>query len=338
MHVIFTYKGKNHLIKKDIRCKDDVYTHLYTLIVNPDNTYEVRIDDKKVESGSLEEDWDLLPPKKIKDPEAKKPSQEEWDEREKIADPTDTKPEDWEKPEHIPDADATKPEDWDDEMDGEWEPAMIDNPEYKGEWKPKQMDNPDYKGKWVHPEIDNPEYTPDDKIYAYEDFGVIGFDLWQVRMSFSSIHFWMNAWMNWMIVDYTSCSNSHLQNLVNGMRTLRMLWCVVSLDFVRFIHCFQQVKAGTIFDDVLITDDEEDVKAMAAAWKTQSEGEKKMKDAQDEEQRKKDEEERKKMEEEEKAKADAGEDAGEDDEDAEDDSAEDMDLPEDADLPEEVNY
>lgn len=42
VHVIFNYQGKNHLIKKDIRCKDDVYTHLYTLIVNPDNTYEVR--------------------------------------------------------------------------------------------------------------------------------------------------------------------------------------------------------------------------------------------------------------------------------------------------------
>ena len=46
-------------------------------------------------------------------------------------------PQDWDKPEHIADPDATKPEDWDDEMDGEWEPPMIDNPEYKGEWKPR---------------------------------------------------------------------------------------------------------------------------------------------------------------------------------------------------------
>ena len=37
-------------------------------------------------------------------------------------------------------------QDWDDEMDGEWEPPMIDNPDYKGEWKPRQIDNPDYKG------------------------------------------------------------------------------------------------------------------------------------------------------------------------------------------------
>jgi calreticulin len=44
VHVIFSYKGKNLLINKDIRCKDDVYTHLYTLIVKPDNTYEVRFE------------------------------------------------------------------------------------------------------------------------------------------------------------------------------------------------------------------------------------------------------------------------------------------------------
>lgn len=66
VHVIFNYKGKNLLTKKEIRCKDDVYTHLYTLIVHPDNTYEVRIDNAKVESGDLEADWDFLAPKKIK--------------------------------------------------------------------------------------------------------------------------------------------------------------------------------------------------------------------------------------------------------------------------------
>ena len=71
--------------------QDDEFSHLYTLIVRPDNTYEVKIDNNKVESGSLEDDWDFLPPKKIKDPEAKKP--DDWDERAKIDDPEDTKPE-----------------------------------------------------------------------------------------------------------------------------------------------------------------------------------------------------------------------------------------------------
>ncbi|KAA0191299.1 hypothetical protein HAZT_HAZT011642 [Hyalella azteca] len=179
VHVIFSYKGQNHLIKKEIRCKDDVFSHLYTLIVNPDNTYEVLIDNEKVESGELEADWDFLPAKEIKDPEAKKP--EDWDDRATIPDPEDTKPEDWDQPEHIADPDATKPEDWDDEMDGEWEPPMIDNPDYKGEWKPKQIDNPDYKGAWIHPMIPNPEYSPDSSLYLRKEVCAVGLDLWQVK-------------------------------------------------------------------------------------------------------------------------------------------------------------
>ena len=59
--------------------------------MRPDNTYEVKIDNKKAESGSLEEDWDLLPPKTILDPEAKK--SEDWDDKAKIDDPEATKPE-----------------------------------------------------------------------------------------------------------------------------------------------------------------------------------------------------------------------------------------------------
>merc|ERR1711879_124809 len=167
VHVIFNYKGQNHLVKKDIRCKDDVFTHLYTLIVQPDGSYEVLIDNESAQKGTLEDDWDFLPPKMIKDPEAKKP--EDWDERAKIDDAEDTKPEDYDQPEHIADPDATKPEDWDDEMDGEWEPPMIDNPEYKG--------------KWVHPEIENPEYDADEakKLGKYDEICKIGFDLWQVK-------------------------------------------------------------------------------------------------------------------------------------------------------------
>jgi len=78
------------LIKKDIKCKDDELTHLYTLILNPDNTYEVRIDNEKVESGKLEEDWDFTVPKRIPDPEAKKPA--DWVDEAKIDDPSDSKP------------------------------------------------------------------------------------------------------------------------------------------------------------------------------------------------------------------------------------------------------
>jgi len=227
VHVIFNHKGKNHLIKKDIRCKDDVFTHLYTLIVNPDGTYEVLIDNESAQKGSLTDDWDFLPPKTIKDPEVSKP--DDWVDTAKIDDPEDAKPEDWEKPEHIADPDATKPEDWDDEMDGEWEPPMIDNPDYKGEWKPRQIDNPDYKGAWVHPEIDNPEYSEDEAktIAKFDEVCKIGFDLWQV-------------------------------------------------------------KSGTIFDNLIITDDPATAKKHGEDfWAVTKDAEKKMKDEQDEEERKK---------------------------------------------------
>lgn len=231
VHVIFNYKGQNLLTKKDIKCKDDELTHVYTLIVKPDNTYIVKIDNEKVESGKLEEDWDFLPPKRIPDPSAKKP--DDWEDNEKIDDPNDSKPEDWDKPEFIVDPDAKKPDDWDEEMDGEWQPPKINNPEYKGEWKPKQIDNPKYKGPWVHPEIDNPDYKPDAFLYRYKDIGAVGFDLWQV-------------------------------------------------------------KSGTIFDNVLITDSEEYAEKFAAdTWGKNKDAEKKMKDAQDEEDRKREEEKRK---------------------------------------------
>ncbi|KAG2444888.1 hypothetical protein HXX76_001625 [Chlamydomonas incerta] len=180
VHVILTYKGKNYLIKKDIKAETDQLTHVYTLVIKPDNTYQVLIDLKEVASGSLYEDWDMLPPKTIKDPKATKP--EDWDEREEIADPADKKPEGWDDiPATIADKDAKKPEDWDDEEDGTWEPPMIPNPEYKGEWKPKMIKNPAYKGIWVAPDIDNPEYVHDDKLYNFKDLKFVGFELWQVK-------------------------------------------------------------------------------------------------------------------------------------------------------------
>jgi len=128
----------------------------------------------------LSDDWDILPPKKIKDPSKSKPS--DWVDSPKMADPADVKPEGYDNiPKQTVDPDASKPDDWDNDADGEWEAPMIDNPEYKGPWKPKMIDNPDYKGPWVHPEIDNPDYEPDDTLYSYESFGTIGIDIWQVK-------------------------------------------------------------------------------------------------------------------------------------------------------------
>lgn len=180
VHAIFNHDGENKLIKRDVTCETDQLNHLYTLIVHPDNTYEIKIDNKSKQTGNLEDDWDFLLPKEIKDPALSKPK--DWVDDAKMDDPEDVKPEGWDEiPEMIVDPDAEKPEDWDDELDGDWEAPMIDNPEYKGEWKPKKIDNPDYKGPWVHAMIANPDYVADDSLYHYPDIGAVGFDLWQVK-------------------------------------------------------------------------------------------------------------------------------------------------------------
>jgi len=120
------------------------------------------------------------PRKKTKDPKASKPA--DWVDAEKIDDPTDSKPANWDNTaKQIPDPDAQKPTDWDDESDGAWEAPMIDNPDYKGAWKPRQIPNPSYKGKWIHPEVDNPDYFEDKDVYAFDNLGVVGFELWQVK-------------------------------------------------------------------------------------------------------------------------------------------------------------
>ena len=46
--------------------------------------------------------------------------------------PTITPHQEWDQPETVADPEAKKPEDWDDDMDGEWEPPVIDNPDFKG--------------------------------------------------------------------------------------------------------------------------------------------------------------------------------------------------------------
>merc|ERR1719162_1876164 len=128
-------------------------------------------------------------------------------------DPEDKKPEDWVDTSMMDDPEDKKPDDWTDEEDGEWEAPMKDNPDFKGEWKAKRISNPEYIGVWEAKKIDNPEYVDDDEVYKFDEFGMIGFDLWQG-------------------------------------------------------------KGGTIFDNVIITDDKAEADAFAKKWKTLSDVEK----------------------------------------------------------------
>merc|ERR1711959_714531 len=239
-HLIFNYKEKNLLKDKDMRTESDELTHIYTLVVKPDNTFAVSIDGSEVESGKLADGWKFLEPKEIDDPEDKKPA--DWVDEAEMDDPEDKKPEGYDDiPAKIADPKATKPDDWDDESDGDWEAPQIDNPDFKGEGKAKRIKNPAYKGVWAPKKIANPAYVEDATIGQYASFGWVGVDVWQV-------------------------------------------------------------KSGTIFDNILITDDVDTAKAAADKLKEAMKQEKKMKEDKDAEKAKQEEEERKKKEAEEDAK------------------------------------
>ncbi|XP_029007194.1 calmegin isoform X1 [Betta splendens] len=230
LHFIFRHKNplnndveEKHAKRADVDLKKfytDKKTHLYTLVLNPDNSYELFIDQSSVSRGNLLHDMvpPVNPPKDIDDPNDSKPN--DWDERAKIPDPEAEKPDDWDedapakiedpdavKPEgwlddeseFVPDPNAEKPEDWDEEMDGEWEapqipnPAcetapgcgkwqrpMVNNPKYKGKWKAPLVENPSYQGVWKPRKIDNPDFFEDLQPFRMTAFKALGLELWSM--------------------------------------------------------------------------------------------------------------------------------------------------------------
>lgn len=72
LHLILSYQGQNYPIKKDLKCETDKLTHFYTFILRPDASYSLLVDNREREFGSMYTDWDILPPRKIKDVHAKK--------------------------------------------------------------------------------------------------------------------------------------------------------------------------------------------------------------------------------------------------------------------------
>lgn len=226
VHFIFRHQNpksgvweEKHL-KDAPKMKNDQLSHVYTLIVRKDQTFEILIDQVSARSGSLLTDFDppVNPPKEINDPEDHKPSDwvdeefiddpdatkpDDWDEDEpfEITDQDDVKPEDWldDEPEMIRDPSANRPEDWDDEEDGEWEAPLIRNPKCDagncGEWQPRTIKNPKYKGKWSAPQIKNPafkgvweprkipnpHYFEDNTPSKFAPIGAVAIEVWTMQ-------------------------------------------------------------------------------------------------------------------------------------------------------------
>lgn len=265
LHFIFRHKNpstgmfEEKHAKKPTKSKattfTDKKTHLYTLVVMPDNSFEVYVDQDMVNSGNLLEDVTpaVNPEKEIVDPNEKKP--ETWDDKEKIADPDAVKPEEWDEdePEMIVDESAVKPEgwlddeeeltadpnaekptDWDDDMDGEWEPPMITNPlcetapgcgewvapkvkntKYQGIWKAPMIDNPNYQGKWKPSKIPNPDYFEDLEPYKMTTIDAVGLELWSMS---DNIYF-----DNFIITDSKETADQWAADTFELKRTQEML-------------------------------------------------------------------------------------------------------------------
>lgn len=208
---------EHHLVNPPT-IKQSKTTALYTLIIEPDNSFSIRINGEEVKGGSLLSDFTppVNPFKEIDDPHDTKPA--DWVEEAVIADPNATKPDDWdeEQPRQIADPDAqkpdswredldtlipdptvAKPEEWDEEEDGEfvaqlipnpacegiegcgkWTPPLISNPHYRGVWSAPMIVNPDYKGPWSPRQIANPDYFEDEHPHLMTPIKGVGFEIW----------------------------------------------------------------------------------------------------------------------------------------------------------------
>eukprot|EP00818_Percolomonas_sp_WS_P000948 CAMPEP_0117439348 /NCGR_PEP_ID=MMETSP0759-20121206/2519_1 /TAXON_ID=63605 /ORGANISM="Percolomonas cosmopolitus, Strain WS" /LENGTH=556 /DNA_ID=CAMNT_0005231061 /DNA_START=35 /DNA_END=1705 /DNA_ORIENTATION=- len=208
---------QEHHLRNPPATENDQLTHVYSLIVRKDNSFEILIDGESRKKGSLLEDMDppINPPKMIDDPQDKKPDDwvdeeyiddldavkpDDWDESqpEEIPDPNDSMPQGWlvDEPAQIPDPEAEAPEDWDEEEDGvwqaplvvnpeceevgcgEWTPRFIKNPAFKGKWHAPKIKNPAYKGVWTPRLIDNPQYFEDAHPHNLPPIGALSMDLW----------------------------------------------------------------------------------------------------------------------------------------------------------------
>merc|ERR1712023_489919 len=146
------------------------------------------------------------------------------------------------------------------------EPKEIRDPD---ETKPDDWDD-ESDGTWEAPQIDNPDYKGE----------------WKAKRIANPAY--KGVWEAKMIDNPKYAADDKLYSYPK--------FSTVGIDV-------WQVKSGTIFDNMLITDDVAYATEHAEkTWKAQKDGEKAAKEKADEEKRKKDEEERKKKEEEDKKK------------------------------------
>jgi calreticulin len=163
---------------KPITAFKDQLTHVYTLIIYANQTYEIRKDNFAAIDGHLEDDFSYCQPREIPDPYEKKP--DDWEEMEEIDDPDDIPPDDIKDIlQFIPDPAAKKPPTWDAATQGEWKAPFIPNPLWRGEYKQRRIKNPAFRGDWEPNNVSNPDYNRDYGFGKPEDLCYVGIDVEQ---------------------------------------------------------------------------------------------------------------------------------------------------------------
>lgn len=176
VHVIFNYDGRKLKMKRKLNCKDDRFTHLYTLVIRPDNSYMIKIDNKIERRGTLREDWDFLPPKMINDTKIKKPLYR--NDNNKITDSTNEK---------LQDNNQTSPEFHlnvtEREQNSFEDILMVKNQGSKEEQKSLPIESFNYEGKRQVTETvtESPVHFSDFDLYKFDEICGIGLDIWQVE-------------------------------------------------------------------------------------------------------------------------------------------------------------
>ncbi|KAK2955848.1 putative Calnexin like protein [Blattamonas nauphoetae] len=201
LHFSIRSNGTLYHLKESFHLPKDEFTHMYTMILRPDCTYEVRVDDEMKLNGRIQDDFPgILPPKEIPDPAAVKPS--DWVDNPEIPDPTYVKPENWDDRQTIPDPKrATKPPTWDSDPRNkgkEWKQPEIFNPNYMGLWRQRYIPNPEYKGDWVAPNITNPDFDRILQSTYRHKINVIGLDVFALKAGpiFDNV-FLGDDWFEW---------------------------------------------------------------------------------------------------------------------------------------------
>jgi calreticulin len=73
VHFIVNYKGQNHLIKREVRPETDIYTHLYTAVIFPNQTYEFALTTRSSSLARSSRIGTFLPPSRSPTPPSASP-------------------------------------------------------------------------------------------------------------------------------------------------------------------------------------------------------------------------------------------------------------------------